>query len=106
MEIGYQSYDCFKSDASDGEYDLYSSLETWSDTKIAVKDGQITRESLNAAIFEILEKSGYHGKIVAVCSRSFSRNETLRKELLRRYANVIFNDAGLSLEGDMLVNLR
>lgn len=40
---------------------------------------------------------------VAVCSRSFSRNETLRKELLRRYANVKFNDAGLSLEGNELV---
>ena len=40
---------------------------------------------------------------VAVCSRSFSCNETLRKELLRRYANVKFNDAGLILEGDELV---
>ena len=41
---------------------------------------------------------------VAVCSRSFSRNNILRKELLSRYANVTFNDAGLKLEGATLVN--
>lgn len=40
---------------------------------------------------------------VAVCSRSFSRNDFLRKELLTRYANVKFNDAGLKLEGVKLV---
>lgn len=40
---------------------------------------------------------------VAVCSRSFSRNATLRKELLKRYTNVKFNDAGLPLEGYDLV---
>lgn len=40
---------------------------------------------------------------VAVCSRSFSRNEVLRKELLSRYANVTFNDTGTSLRGDDLV---
>ncbi len=40
---------------------------------------------------------------VAVCSRSFSRNPILRAELLSRYANVTFNDAGDSLAGDKLV---
>ena len=40
---------------------------------------------------------------VAVCSRSFSRNPILREELLSRYANVTFNDAGLKLEGATLV---
>jgi phosphoglycerate dehydrogenase-like enzyme len=40
---------------------------------------------------------------VAVCSRSFSRNPVLRAELLARYANVTFNDAGGSLVGDELV---
>lgn len=40
---------------------------------------------------------------VAVCSRSFSRNEVLRSELLERYKNVTFNDAGASLHGDSLV---
>jgi D-3-phosphoglycerate dehydrogenase len=40
---------------------------------------------------------------VAVCSRSFSRNPILRDELLSRYANVTFNDAGGSLAGDELV---
>ena len=40
---------------------------------------------------------------VAVCSRSFSRNPILRAELLSRYANVTFNDAGDSLAGDNLV---
>lgn len=41
---------------------------------------------------------------IAVCSRSFSRNEVLRNELLSRYSNVKFNDDGLNLEGDSLVN--
>lgn len=41
---------------------------------------------------------------VAVCSRSFSRHPILRAELLARYANVTFNDAGGSMVGDELVN--
>jgi phosphoglycerate dehydrogenase-like enzyme len=40
---------------------------------------------------------------VAVCSRSFSKNTVLRSELLARYAQVTFNDAGLQLAGDSLV---
>lgn len=40
---------------------------------------------------------------VAVCSRSFSNNPVLRAELLARYAKVTFNDAGLQLKGDSLV---
>jgi phosphoglycerate dehydrogenase-like enzyme len=40
---------------------------------------------------------------VAVCSRSFSANRVLRAELLERYRNVTFNDAGLSLQGAALV---
>jgi phosphoglycerate dehydrogenase-like enzyme len=40
---------------------------------------------------------------VAVCSRSFSRNPTLRAELLARYPQTTFNDAGLQLAGDGLV---
>lgn len=40
---------------------------------------------------------------VAVCSRSFSLNSTLRAELLSRYENVSFNDAGLQLRGEALV---
>src|SRR5438445_6887406 len=40
---------------------------------------------------------------VAVCSRSFSRNPVLRSELLARYQQVTFNDAGLQLKGDTLV---
>jgi phosphoglycerate dehydrogenase-like enzyme len=40
---------------------------------------------------------------VAVCSRSFSKNPALRSELLERYKNVTFNDAGLQLEGDSLI---
>jgi phosphoglycerate dehydrogenase-like enzyme len=43
-----------------------------------------------------------HAK-VAVCSRSFSRNPILRAELLARYTQVKFNDAGLQLQGDALV---
>lgn len=41
---------------------------------------------------------------VAVCSRSFSKNPILRSEILEKYANVKFNDQGLSLSGDELVN--
>ena len=40
---------------------------------------------------------------VAVCSRSFSKNTVLRAELLARYSQVTFNDAGLQLTGDSLV---
>lgn len=40
---------------------------------------------------------------VAVCSRSFSRNPILRAELLSRYSDVTFNDKGLQLEGDSLI---
>ena len=40
---------------------------------------------------------------VAVCSRSFSGNPILRAELLSRYQHVTFNDAGLQLKGDTLV---
>lgn len=41
---------------------------------------------------------------VAVCSRSFSKNEVLRSELLQRYKYVTFNDSGAQLEGQNLVN--
>lgn len=40
---------------------------------------------------------------VAVTSRSFSRHPVLRSELLARYEQVTFNDAGVSLAGDSLV---
>ncbi len=41
---------------------------------------------------------------VAVCSRSFSRHPILRRELLDRYPDVTFNDDGLALKGDSLVD--
>ncbi|KAA3633456.1 MAG: phosphoglycerate dehydrogenase [Proteobacteria bacterium] len=41
---------------------------------------------------------------VAVCSRSFSRNDVLREELLARYRYVTFNDEGLKLAGGALVD--
>ena len=40
---------------------------------------------------------------VAVASRSFSKHPVLRAEILARYSNVTFNDAGLSLTGNALV---
>lgn len=40
---------------------------------------------------------------VAVCSRSFSKNPELCKELLSRYERVTFNDQGEQLEGPSLV---
>lgn len=40
---------------------------------------------------------------VAVTSRSFSRHPVLRKELLEQYSNVKFNDEGLTLSGDSLI---
>ncbi len=41
---------------------------------------------------------------IAVTSRSFSRHPVLRAELLDRYDNVTFNDQGLSLKGDALID--
>ncbi|OAN55022.1 phosphoglycerate dehydrogenase [Magnetospirillum moscoviense] len=40
---------------------------------------------------------------VAVASRSFSRHPILRAELLERYEHVTFNDAGVSLAGEALI---
>jgi D-3-phosphoglycerate dehydrogenase len=40
---------------------------------------------------------------VAVCSRSFSNNPVLRAELVASYPNVTFNDEGVKLHGDSLV---
>ena len=40
---------------------------------------------------------------VAVCSRSFSKNPILRKELTSKYSEVTFNDAGIQLEGNELL---
>lgn len=40
---------------------------------------------------------------IAVCSRSFSRNISLRDTLLDRFMNVTFNETGCQLEGDALV---
>lgn len=40
---------------------------------------------------------------LAVASRSFSKHPVLRAEVQDRYAHVTFNDAGLSLSGDALV---
>ncbi len=40
---------------------------------------------------------------IAVTSRSFSRHRVLRRELLDRYPDVTFNDEGISLKGDLLI---
>jgi D-3-phosphoglycerate dehydrogenase len=40
---------------------------------------------------------------IAVASRSFSKHPVLRAELLERYSNVKFNDEGLSLNGESLI---
>lgn len=40
---------------------------------------------------------------IAVCSRSFSRNPVLRQELTDRYEDVAFNDDGLKLDREVLV---
>lgn len=40
---------------------------------------------------------------IAVCSRSFSKNEILRNELLEKYQQVTFNDEGLKLNGESLI---
>jgi phosphoglycerate dehydrogenase-like enzyme len=41
---------------------------------------------------------------VAVTSRSFSKNNVLREELLQHFSNVTFNDEGLKLQGAELVS--
>ena len=40
---------------------------------------------------------------VAVCSRSFSRHPLLRKTILSKFDQVKFNDNGVSLNGDSLI---
>ncbi len=40
---------------------------------------------------------------LVIASRSFSKHPILRKEVLRRYPDAKFNDKGLSLDGDTLV---
>ena len=40
---------------------------------------------------------------IAVTSKSFSKNELLRKELSVKYAHIKFNDQGLKLEGKLLI---
>ncbi len=59
--------------------------------------------SLNRSNGELLADDGSRASRVAVCSRSFSSNPVLRAELLARYSRVSFNDAGLKLKGDTLV---
>ena len=41
---------------------------------------------------------------VAICSRSFSKNTQLRSELCEKYSKTKFNDEGITLEGQNLVN--
>lgn len=43
-------------------------------------------------------------KRVVVLSRSFSRHPVLRQEVLARYPETTFNDAGVSLKGDALID--
>mgnify|MGYP006237771611 CR=1 FL=1 len=42
--------------------------------------------------------------LVAVTSRSFSKNEKLIKELQSKYKKIRLNDEGLSLSGESLVS--
>lgn len=48
-------------------------------------------------------KQGTSNFRVAVASRSFSKNPTLRAELLERYPNVTFNETGKVLSGEELI---
>ena len=41
---------------------------------------------------------------VVVTSRSFARHPILRQELLEAYPGAIFNDDGVSLSGEYLIN--
>jgi phosphoglycerate dehydrogenase-like enzyme len=42
-------------------------------------------------------------KSLAIASRSFSKHPILRKEVLKRYPDAKFNDAGISLKGNSLI---
>ena len=42
---------------------------------------------------------------LVIASRSFSKHPVLRKEVLKRYPNAKFNDEGLSLNGESLIEL-
>jgi len=46
---------------------------------------------------------GISMKSVAITSRSFSKHPILRDEVLKRYPDAKFNDAGLSLNGNSLI---
>lgn len=59
--------------------------------------------SLNKSNDELCVDNGVRAVRVAVCSRSFSHNLILRTELLARYPQVTFNDAGLQLKGGALI---
>ena len=41
---------------------------------------------------------------LAVASRSFSKNQVLRDMVLKEYPDAKFNDKGLSLSGNSLIN--
>ena len=41
---------------------------------------------------------------LAIASRSFSKHLLLRQEVLKDYPDAKFNDEGLSLSGDYLIN--
>lgn len=41
---------------------------------------------------------------IAVCSRSFSQHPILRKEISQKYKNIKFNDEGVSLKEDSLID--
>ena len=58
---------------------------------------------LNFFLVKLILFTNMEIKMIAVASRSFSKNDFLRSELLKKYDNVIFNETGKSLEGDELV---
>ena len=41
---------------------------------------------------------------IAIASRSFSKNEILKREILQNYSNVKFNEEGISLHGESLIS--
>ena len=53
---------------------------------------------LNFFLVKLILFTNMEIKMIAVASRSFSKNDFLRSELLKKYDNVIFNETGKSLE--------
>ena len=94
-------YDALSKDKKNVNNDSFSLVLPNGESKIF-----IDKYKNNKKIRSIIDKflNTFFDKMkVSVASRSFSKNKFLRKLILKNYSDVIFNDTGLTLEGNDLV---